>query len=139
MAQGLPTSPCSASSALFLPLRSVMPIGCTGGRYSTSKPIASSSGRNAIRSRNVACVPSPRTERGKSSYQVEKRARTGSTRTARVLSQTEIRGSSGGGGEGPVVASGRLHGIAPEIDQRTDPFDADAGRRGFLFVLAIQA
>ena len=32
IAHGLPTSPGCAATALFFPLRAVVPMGCTGGR-----------------------------------------------------------------------------------------------------------
>src|SRR5215470_8263351 len=77
IAHGEPGSSGRASSALFLPLRAVVPIGCTGGRYTTSKPI------EAIASKRLAAVrsvpdtdlrrPSGSTlapsDRGKNSYQ----------------------------------------------------------------------
>src|SRR2546421_7014 len=114
-----------------------------------------------MRSRRFACVPSPRTERGKSSYQVEKRARTGSTTTPSVLSYVETRDGSGGGGlrliavlersalgragvvavgedvglDGHLLAHGALYGIAPAVDLRQDRLDDDARRKS----LAIQA
>ena len=84
MAQGLPASPSAAFGLLLGPLRSVMPIGWMGGRYSTSKPIAEISGSRASTSANVPCCPElcP-AERGNSSYQVEKRARSRSTSIVR--------------------------------------------------------
>src|ERR1700683_1877099 len=40
MAQGEPGSAGPARSELFLPFRAVVPIGCTGGGETMSKPIA---------------------------------------------------------------------------------------------------
>src|SRR2546421_346709 len=113
-----------------------------------------------MRSRSVACRPSPRTERGNSSYQLEKRARTGSTITWSVRSYCKTRDGSGGGDLSAIavapeklgddrlvavgedvgfdqhfVADGALHRIAPAVDLGTDRLDDDARRRS----LAIQA
>jgi hypothetical protein len=84
MAQGLPTSSGAAVTALFFPLRFSRPMGWMGGRYSTSKPIAAIASRRSSTSSNVPCLFGVgEQERGKSSYHVEKRARSRSTCTAR--------------------------------------------------------
>ena len=83
MPHGLPTSSGEASVVLLRPLRFTSPIGWIGGRYSTSKPIASTRSSRSIASRSVACSSvgaSPlHGERGKNSYHALNRARSGST------------------------------------------------------------
>ena len=90
IAHGEPGSPGCGVSVLLRPLRKVKPIGCTGGRYTTSKPIA------AIPSSRLAAVRSvPETgglrpagsnwtpsDRGKNSYHEPYSARSLSTCTA---------------------------------------------------------
>ncbi|MDT4861140.1 hypothetical protein FQZ97_957320 [compost metagenome] len=89
IAQGLPTSSGPACSALLGPLRCSRPMGWIGGKYSTSKPMAAMAGRRASTSLKVPCTPGAGpVERGKSSYQVLKRAR---SRSANSGSSTEWR------------------------------------------------
>src|SRR5664279_3405612 len=82
IAHGTPGSPGSGFSVLFLPLRKVLPIGCTGGMYTTSKPIAAIAGRRLAAVANVpdlggsSDAPS---ERGKNSYHDPYKARSRST------------------------------------------------------------
>src|SRR5262249_58691320 len=83
IAHGVRGSSGPAVSALFLPLRAVVPIGCTGGRYTTSKPMAAISPRRRAAVRSVPDTgrrrPSGSTlapsDRGKNSYQDPNSAR----------------------------------------------------------------
>ena len=59
IAHGDPTSPGSAVTALLRPLRCTLPIGCTGGRYTTLKPISAMRGSAAAAVRNVPCTGQP--------------------------------------------------------------------------------
>ena len=63
MAHGLPGSSTPAVRVLLGPFRAVWPMGWMGGRYSTSKPMAASSGTRA------ATPLKPPNDRGNSSYQ----------------------------------------------------------------------
>ena len=76
MAQGEPGSPGRAFSVLLAPFLAVVPIGWTGGRYTTSKPIAATASRRQAAVRSVpdlGCLLSglilAPSERGKNSYQ----------------------------------------------------------------------
>src|SRR5438477_2550467 len=75
IAHGLPGSPLFAVSALLRPLRFVLPMGWTGGKYTTSKPSSLSFGST------VRTPANPPHERGKSSYHAPKRASSRSTST----------------------------------------------------------
>ena len=85
IAHGEPTSPGSASRALFRPLRFVWPIGCTGGRYTTSKPSSASCG-------STSHAAKPPHERGKSSYHAPNRASSRSTSTSRSAKMPHLDG-----------------------------------------------
>ena len=76
MAQGLPGSLGPATRVLFGPLRCERPIGWIGGRYTTSKPMAATSGR-----RLWAARLNPPSDRGNSSYQALNWARSRSTQS----------------------------------------------------------
>src|SRR5918995_2040028 len=78
IAHGLPGSPRPATSVLFFPFRFVLPIGWTGGRYTTSKPSPASCGST------LSTPLNPPHERGKSSYQEPNAARSRSTSTTYV-------------------------------------------------------
>ena len=89
IAHGEPGSPGRGTSVLFRPLRNEVPIGCTGGRYTTSKPMAAtaSSRRAAVRSVPetggvwpVGSTWAP-SDRGKNSYHAPYSARSRSTCT----------------------------------------------------------
>ena len=89
IAHGEPGSPSAGVSVLFLPLRNVVPMGCTGGRYTTSKPMPAiaSSRLAAVRSvpemgarRPIGSIWTP-SERGKNSYHEPYSARSRSTWT----------------------------------------------------------
>ena len=86
IAQGTPGSVADGVSVLFFPLRKFVPIGCTGGRYKISKPIAATAGRrsSAVLKVPEITVPSALTFapslRGKNSYQEPTRARSWSAR-----------------------------------------------------------
>ena len=78
IAHGLPTSPGSGVSVLFLPFLFVTPIGWIGGRYTTSNPSFASSG-------SARSTPAkPPQDRGKSSYQEPNAASSRSTSTSIV-------------------------------------------------------
>ena len=80
IAQGTPGSSGPELVTLFAPLRNVVPIGWIGGRYRTSKPSPCTYARRSMTSRSVPWRPGfGDVERGNSSYQLEKRAWTGST------------------------------------------------------------
>ena len=81
IAQGLPTSPGFARDRVVLALarRRADRDGSAAGRARRSPSPRRTAGASST-SRNVPCVPSPRAERGNSSYQVRKRARTGRPR-----------------------------------------------------------
>jgi hypothetical protein len=80
MPQGLPTSSGSPIGTLFFPFLLVRPMGWIGGRYTTLKPIDAMSSRRSSTSTKVPCFPGVApAERGKSSYQELKRARSRST------------------------------------------------------------
>ena len=82
IAHGLPGSSAAGTSVLLRPLRLTRPIGWIGGKYRTSKPSAAMRGSRASQSENVPCpLPGGPHERGNISYQLEKRARSGSTMT----------------------------------------------------------
>ena len=87
IAQGTPQSSAFASRVLFLPLRCEIPIGCTGGKYKTSKPIAATPGKRLVAVANVPLVTDPSaflmapSLRGKNSYQAPINARSRSART----------------------------------------------------------
>ena len=71
-----------AFSVLLAPLRFVRPMGWIGGMYTTSKPSLAISGRRQVASSKVVgcgLAGSRPCERGKSSYQAPKRARSRST------------------------------------------------------------
>src|SRR3954462_8743902 len=68
IAQGLPTSPRFAVTALLRPLRLVCPIGWIGGREITSNPSSESCGRT------FSTPAKPPNDLGNSSYQAPKRA-----------------------------------------------------------------
>ena len=110
---------------LFLPLRNVVPMGCTGGRYTTSKPMPAiaSSRLAAVRSvpeagarRPIGSIWTP-SERGKNSYHEPYSARSRSTwtvsgrdlvtrsRSGQLRRMAAIAGSS--------AASSRSHGASP--------------------------
>ncbi|GAA5010884.1 hypothetical protein GCM10025734_55030 [Kitasatospora paranensis] len=89
------------------PLRCARPIGCTGGRYTTSKPIAATAGSRSAAVRSVpdtgGCTPDGSTtapsERGKNSYHAPYNARrrstcNGSGREALTSSRSGKRSSS---------------------------------------------
>ncbi len=78
MAHGLPGSLGPATRVLFGPLRCDRPMGWMGGRYTTSKPMAATSG-----SRLRAARRKPPSERGNSSYQALNSARSRSTQICR--------------------------------------------------------
>ncbi len=87
IAHGEPTSCRPAVRVLSGPLRKARPIGCTGGRYTTSKPIAATAGSRSAAVRRVpergGSTPDGSTtapsERGKNSYQEPNSARSRST------------------------------------------------------------
>src|SRR5580693_3556269 len=89
IAHGEPGSPGCGTSVLFRPLRNEVPIGCTGGRYTTSKPMSAtaSSRRAAVRSvpETGGVWPAGSTwapsDRGKNSYHAPYSARSRSTCT----------------------------------------------------------
>ena len=87
IAHGTPQSSSLASRVLFFPLRCEIPIGCTGGRYKTSKPIAATPGKRLVAVANVPEVTEPSafltapSLRGKNSYQEPTKALSLSART----------------------------------------------------------
>ena len=130
IAHGEPGSPSPGVSVLFLPLRNVVPMGCTGGRYTTSKPMAeiASSRLAAVRSvpetgarRPIGSTWTP-SERGKNSYHEPYSARSRSTSTVigldlvtssrigQLARMAVICGSS--------VAASRSHGVSPRSRSR---------------------
>ncbi len=76
MAHGEPGSPACAISALLRPFRYVNPMGCTGGRYTTSNPIAAIASSRLAAVRSVPDTGGSRpagsnwtpSDRGKNSY-----------------------------------------------------------------------
>ena len=125
IAHGEPGSPSAGVSVLFLPLRNVVPMGCTGGRYTTSKPMPAiaSSRLAAVRSvpeagarRPIGSIWTP-SERGKNSYHEPYSARSRSTWT---VSGRDLVTSSRSGQlrrmaaiSGSSAASSRSHGASP--------------------------
>ena len=130
IAHGEPGSPSTGVSVLFLPFLNVVPMGCTGGRYTTSKPMAAiaSSRLAAVRSvpetgarRPIGSIWTP-SERGKNSYHEPYRARSRSTwtvsgldlvtssRSGQVARMAVIWGSSD--------AASRSHGVSPRSRSR---------------------
>src|SRR5579875_1835604 len=110
-ADGDPGSPGSAVSELLAPLRPVLPIGWTGGRYTTSKPIAAmaSSLRAAVRSvPETGRRPGPPvfapSDRGKNSYHAPYRARSRCTTTGYAADEVS-RSRSGNDSRTAVISS----------------------------------
>ena len=125
IAHGEPGSPSAGVSVLLRPLRKVVPIGWTGGRYTTSKPMpaTASSRLAAVRSvpeagarRPIGSTWTP-SERGKNSYHEPYSARSRSTCTIsgrdRVVSSRSGQLSRIAAISGSSAAASRSHGVSP--------------------------
>ncbi len=123
IAHGEPGSPGCGVSVLFRPLRNEMPIGCTGGRYTTSKPMAATASSRPAAVRNVpdtgAVWPEGSTwapsDRGKNSYHAPYSARCRSTCTVSALDRVT---SSRSGHRARISAMARSCGPREPVERR---------------------